>query len=216
MTLERLPKPHAVAEFKAAGGEIDYSFFHASSYDKALLKEALQHHFAELEDLGPVWRPWLDIDFLDQLPLRTVDQSTFFGDWYDLEHGDLKLLGSGTITSRGHLIDPTYRELDRASVKTWGAPSPDVGSGGQYAYAFCRPPYALLTEFAVTQRLFDEINLEILPRNYVHRIIDLSSPKLPMLSNYFESGMEWWGVFLFIVYIPMLERLTVISASATD
>ncbi|MBN9467142.1 MAG: hypothetical protein J0J10_00035 [Bosea sp.] len=47
-------------------------------------------------------------------------------------------------------------------------------------------------------------------------ITDWSSPKLPEVSDYFADGMEWWGVFLFTIYLPDLKRLTVIAASATD
>ena len=40
--------------------------------------------------------------------------------------------------------------------------------------------------------------------------------RLAEVSDYFESGLEWWGVFLFSIYVPALRRLVIIAGSATD
>jgi steroid 5-alpha reductase family enzyme len=66
------------------------------------------------------------------------------------------------------------------------------------------------------QTLFEEIRDFILPPALECEICDWSSPRLPEVSDYFADGMEWWGIFLFSVYIPALNRLTVVAGSTTD
>ncbi len=46
--------------------------------------------------------------------------------------------------------------------------------------------------------------------------MDWSSPRLPEASRFFAAGMEWWGVFLFTIYVPQIRRLTVIAGSTAD
>jgi hypothetical protein len=29
-------------------------------------------------------------------------------------------------------------------------------------------------------------------------------------------GMEWWGIFLFSIHVPAIERLTIVAGSTTD
>lgn len=35
-------------------------------------------------------------------------------------------------------------------------------------------------------------------------------------SPYFDAGHEWWGAFLWTVYVPAREWIVVVAASATD
>ena len=55
-----------------------------------------------------------------------------------------------------------------------------------------------------------------MPPNLEHEILDWTNPKLPEVSAFFASGMEWWGVFLFTVHVPETGLLTVICGSTTD
>jgi steroid 5-alpha reductase family enzyme len=66
------------------------------------------------------------------------------------------------------------------------------------------------------QAVFDEIRDFILPPAHQYEICDWSSPRLPEVSDYFTDGMEWWGVFLFSIYVPALKRLTIVAGSTTD
>jgi hypothetical protein len=88
--------------------------------------------------------------------------------------------------------------------------------GGQFAYAFSEPPYGLQARPSEVQELFCAIRDFILPRGSEHEISDWSSPRLTEASDYFTAGMDWWGVFLFTVYLPTLRRLTAIAGSTTD
>ncbi len=214
--MERLTPPRALAAFRAAGGVIDYSFFLATDEDLATVGTAMQRHFSELDGVGPLWRPSFDAAALETLPRRKVDKVTLFGSWYEPSTGELKKLGSGVVKGKGNLTDPLYSELGTGRTLNWAGPAPEAGTGGQYAYAFTEPPHGLSAEPATVQSLFDDINSEVFPSKFDHLIVDWSGEDLVKLSNYFEAGMEWWGVLLFTVYVPHLQRLTVVSASTTD
>ena len=221
--IERLPSPPAVARLEAAGGVLDYSFFAAPSADLACVREAISRHIMEPGNAGPAWRPWFKDEVLDELPRRVIDAKAFFGDWYDFDRKTLVLFGRGYLHGRVR-ENPTYAELIASGAKSllaskanvFGSTPPDIGRGGQYAYAFTQPPHGLGLGFADEQALFDEIADLIMPPGEEIIITDWSSEQLGRLSNYFKAGLEWWGVFLFTIHVPRLGRLAVISASTTD
>jgi hypothetical protein len=64
--------------------------------------------------------------------------------------------------------------------------------------------------------VFEKIRDFILPPLEGAEIFDWSSPQLPEVSDYFDPGMEWWGVFLFSIHVPAMTRLTVIAGSTSD
>jgi hypothetical protein len=221
--IERLPLPPVVDKFEERGA-LRYSFFQTSSGDIAQLREAISRHFQESDDKGPFWRLLSFKDeVLDELPRRVIDARTFLGDRYDLDRKTLVLFGNGYLNGKVR-ENPTYAELiaegvrsrTSSSANVFGHPTPETGSGGQYAYAFTQSPHGLGLGFADEQALFDEINQLILPPGEEAVITDWSSEKLGELCDYFEDGLEWWGVFLFTIYVPRLGQLVVISASATD
>jgi hypothetical protein len=113
------------------------------------------------------------------------------------------------------LVNPRLRQLDDL-VMAGGVEIPDPGGGGQFAYAFSWTPYGLHAKPREIQQLFDAITDFVLPPGADHEIWDWASPRLPEVSQYFEAGMDWWGVFLFTIYVPSLRRLTVIAGSTTD
>ncbi len=63
--------------------------------------------------------------------------------------------------------------------------------------------------------VFDEIWISYYRRT-ASEILDWSDARLPEVSDYFDDGAEWWGVFLFSVHIPSMRRLTIIAGSTTD
>ncbi|WP_027999280.1 hypothetical protein [Sinorhizobium arboris] len=63
---------------------------------------------------------------------------------------------------------------------------------------------------------FEEVRDFILPPFDGSEILDWSDARLPEVSDYFDAGAEWWGVFLFSVYIPARRRLTIVAGSTTD
>jgi hypothetical protein len=66
------------------------------------------------------------------------------------------------------------------------------------------------------QTVFEEIKEIMLPPKRHCEIADWSNERLPEVSDYFEDGMDWWGVFLFSMHVPSMRRLTIIAGSATD
>jgi hypothetical protein len=124
---------------------------------------------------------------------RQIDKRTFFGAWYDPDTKSLVRIGDS----------PAFA-------------IPQAEEGGEFAYAFSWTPYGLRAQPCEVQEVFDAITAFILPAGLDHTILDWSSPRLPEVSRYFEPGMEWWGVFLFTIHVPALQRLTVIAGSTTD
>ena len=212
--MDMLAEPNAIAQFREAGGEVDYSIFCNFSDDPQSLEQAVECHL--LARATPYWKPWVKVENIKSLPHELIDEIRFFGDWYDAENSSLRLLGSGNIKGMGRVSDPLYKDLKGCRVDYWGHNPPGIGSGGQYAYAFCCPPHGLGASFDQIQDWFDAINKIILPQNIPSVITDWSSARLGHLSNYFEAGLEWWGVFMFTIGVPEIQQLTVISASTTD
>ena len=130
-----------------------------------------------------------DREKLRSLGSRRITERTFFGGCYDYERGSL-LMGDASWTT----------------------------TDGQFAYAFLHPPYGLFPKPQPdeVQAVFEEIRNLILPPGQSREIADWSNDRLPEVSDYFEAGMEWWGVYLFSIYVPSLRRLTIIAGSSTD
>lgn len=90
-----------------------------------------------------------------------------------------------------------------------------------YEYAFLRPPYSSELEkedfFHVNNLLFSNIkNLEIY--DWCDGI-DWTTPDAyweNKWSNYFDYGLEWWGVIFWTVYDKAADMFVVIAASTTD
>jgi hypothetical protein len=96
------------------------------------------------------------------------------------------------------------------------SPLPEAGTGRQFAYAFSRTLDALKAAAGEVQQLCNAITNFVLPPNREHHFLDWSSSRLPEASKFFAVGMEWWGVFLFTIYVPSIRRLTVIAGSTSD
>ncbi|WP_461613482.1 hypothetical protein [Clostridium sp. Marseille-QA1073] len=90
-----------------------------------------------------------------------------------------------------------------------------------YQHSFLDPPYGSVLKkedfWHVNNILFSNIyNLEIY--DWCSGI-DWSVPDAyweHKWSNYFDDGLEWWGVIFFTVYDKVTEMFTIIAASATD
>lgn len=160
--------------------------------------------------------PDVDTERLRALSARRIDEEEFLGEWYDPTTGDLLRLGNYTTKDGQVLTNPRLRNLDGVDIRSGGSEIPEAGSGGQFAYAFSWTPYGLRGRPSRTQQLFDTIRGFILPPALEHEIRDWSSPRLPEVSQYFAAGMEWWGVFLFTIYVPAARQMTVIVGSTTD
>lgn len=153
---------------------------------------------------------------LNALRPRNLSEVQFFGAWYNPSDGNLIWNGNVTTADGRQLTRPSFTALSGQKVASSGASIPDVGEGGQFAYAFANPPYGLSGPHAKVQRVFDHIRETLLPKGHVCVITDWASPDLDTVSTYFKVGKEWWGVFLFTIHDATNGRLTVIVGSATD
>jgi hypothetical protein len=152
----------------------------------------------------------------DALSNREIDRLAFYGEWYDAATRSLLKIGMYTSSDGKVLVNPKLRNLRGIRLVSGGGPIPEVGIGGQFAYAFSWTPYGLRTNPEEVQELFDKITEFILPANLDHKILDWTKGDLSEVSPYFAAGMEWWGVFLFTIHVPEIQRLTVIAGSTTD
>lgn len=200
--------PAAFKRFEAMAGALDFAVFENASGRK---DEILSVVPQVLGSAFPV-----DLEKLRSLEGRRLTERAFFGDWYDCESGMLLRLGEYTTDTGSALRNPKLKTLDDLKIVSGSSPLPEAGAGGQFAYAFSWTPYRLQGKPGEVQAVFEEIRDFILPPFQDSEILDWSSPRLPEVSDYFEAGMEWWGVFLFSLYIPSLQRLTLIAGSTTD
>lgn len=198
------PLPSAIARYHEINGVVEYAIFDDADGDPDTAFEAICASV-----------PIDDREALRATGFRKIDDATFFGEWYDPATGALLLIGQYTFEDGRAYTNAPLRDLEGLRVVNGGSPIPPAGGGGEYAYAFTRPPYGMRGR-AETQHLFEKINHFILPEGVEHEILDWSSPELPKASPYFEAGMEWWGVFLFTIYVPDYRRLTIAYASTTD
>lgn len=85
----------------------------------------------------------VNIGVLEALGYRKISERKFFGDWYDCDRGQLLMKGRHTTSSGQTLVDPPLKKLDRVRVASGASSLPELGSTGQFAYAFSNPPYRL-------------------------------------------------------------------------
>jgi len=200
--------PKAFESFKKMGGCLDFTFFDEVENDLESQMSGISRALSSRSDF--------DRTKLESINHRYINENQLLGDWYDRRSGDLLSLGGFNMENGEVLRNPRLKDLNHADVRSSVSESPDVGSGGQLAYAFSQPPYRLQASSLQIQVVFDQIKDFILPAMERCEIIDWSDPKLPEVSSYFKDGSEWWGVFLFTVYIPANRKLSVILGSSTD
>ncbi|MGE0739846.1 MAG: hypothetical protein AB7O98_00775 [Hyphomonadaceae bacterium] len=202
--MQRIANPSsAITRYADIGGVVEFAVYDDADGDPDAV-------FAAVCDAAPIENP----EALRAIGFRRLDDASFYGDWYELATHSLLLIGTWGGIERP-LVNPKLRDLDDHRLAGGGL-IPEAGAGGQFAYAFSHPPYGLQAKPREIQDLFDKIRHAILPAAVDHEILDWSSPDLPMASSYFEPGMEWWGVFLFSIYVPEHRRLSIVWASTTD
>ena len=207
--MERVQKlPSVFERARKAGVVLDFAMFDGAIGTEAEIVDAVPQVFAR--------RSNFDAGRLRTLGSRVIWKRQFLGDWYDPENKALIKFGDWRTDDGRELHNPLLKTLDRVRFQSGGIEIPDAGTGGNFAYAFSSPPYSLQAKPSEIQAIFDSILTIILPTKVVAEIRDWSDARLPEVSDYFEHGMEWWGVFLFSIHLPALERLTIIAGSTTD
>ena len=199
------PLPAVFDDYERMGGVIEFAVFEDADSD-------------EKSAIAAITSLVTDIDQTKLLLLGShhIDDKSFYGDWYSFDDDALLKGGTWTTRDRREFINPKLSDLEGVSITTGSYGTRKAGGGGQFAYAFSHPPYKLSAQPSKIQELFREIRDFVLPPNLAHEISDWSSPRLVEASDYFSMGMEWWGVFLWTIYIPELRRLTAIAGSTTD
>lgn len=200
--------PPAFSRYKKMMGVLDFAVFEDTNGTEAEILSAISQVLRR-EHL-------FDAEKLRALGCRRIGKRTFFGDWYDLHTERLLKVGNWRTADGRELENPDLKKLGRLEITSGAAPCPEAGAGGQFAYAFSSTPYGLKGRPSEVQAVFDEIKNFLFPPHQRSEICDWSSPRLPEVSDYFAAGMEWWGVFLFSVYIPEIERLSIVAGSTTD
>lgn len=204
--LHRLPSPFQ--RFSKIGGVLDFGVFDETDGTEAEIIEAVG------ATLGKVRR--FDGERLIELGGRAIFEPALLGDWFDVESGTLIKRGDWRTADGRELQNPKLTSLGGVKIMSGASPIPEIGAGGQLAFAFTCPPYSLRAKPPEVQDLFDAIIAFLLPRGLQHEIRDWSRPALVEVSDYFEAGAEWWGIYLYTIRTPELRRLTVIAGSTTD
>lgn len=204
--IEKLPSPFQ--RYQEIGGVLDFAVFEN-------VGDANQDIFSAIRCALPS-----DASFypgrLNAFGYKRIERREFFGDWYDLDAKKLIQRGSYTTEDGLNIENPLLEDIEDVKIRIGGFSSPDPGVGGQFGYAFLCPPHGMIKKCGEIQSLFDQIVDFIIPVNVSSEILDWTDPRLPEVSDYFEGGMEWWGVFLFSIFVPELQRLTIIVGSTTD
>jgi len=200
--------PPAFSRFEEMWGVLDFAVFEDATGSEEEMLAAVP------QALGASFT--VDVERLRSLARRPIPENVFFGDWYDPASGKLLSLGNYITDNGDELQDPKLIDLSGLRIKSSSAALPEPGAGGQFAYAFSSPPYSLRAMPEDIQATFDEIRAFILPRKTQAEIFDWTDPRLVDVSEYFSAGMEWWGIFLFSIYVPSLRRLTIVAGSTTD
>ena len=200
--------PSAFKRYEKMLGVLDFAVFDDATGTEEEILSAIPQTLRHSHEF--------DADRLRVLGCRRIKERAFFGDSYDLDSGHLLKVGSWRTADGSQLENPKLKKLDRVKIKSGAAPCPDAGAGGEFAYAFSCPPYGLKGRPSEVQAVFEEIRDFLLPPGHRSEICDWSGPELPQVSDYFAAGMEWWGVFLFSIYIPEIERLSIVAGSTTD
>jgi hypothetical protein len=120
-----------------------------------------------------------------------------------------------------NLISPLSFEPS-AFFGDWGlekhqAVIPKLGDRSHFTYAFGQPPHGIHADTEVKRDAIAALQLLLWPQGVDVIPYDWSCLELGLICpEYYHSGLEWWGVFLFAIEIPSIKRLWIASASATD
>lgn len=207
--------PPAVARFQAMAGVPDFVFFDVAAGTEAAARVAVGQALSILS--GPP-----DLAVLARLPCRALTRAAFLGEWVAPGTGILRHRGPVTLSNGRKVTDPLYPKLEawrQAGVTVQGSAFdiPGLWAGGEFAYAFAQPPYRLTATPGEVQAVFGAVCDLLLPPGEPCIILDWAGPDLvPLCPDYFESGTEWWGAFLWTVQVPARGTVAVVAASSTD
>ena len=191
-------------KFLNSGGAIGITYMEST-------EDTLANHAKVLDSILETF----DIDALINLKPPTIKERNFHGTWYDYAN---ELLVFDISDPSKKIKNPKDRGtyfIDMPSFPdAYGIYPPDFNSGN-FAYAFCQPPYPLDLSPQSIQNLYSDIIQKICPKHDV-RILNWYSEALINLAPELKEGTEWWGVFVFTIYVKSTRTIFALVAAETD
>jgi hypothetical protein len=198
--------PEAYSRYRDAGGVLEFKVFEVEDAGEATVAEAI---------MDAIRAPRNAAHTLLELGSTIIDREDLFGGWYDSSTKLLIMRGELTFADGRVLTDPPLIATDGNIVMSRSpVRNPDLGS--DLAFAFALPIDGLRLWRSEIQPLFDDIIGHVLPEGADTEIRDWHSPELPRHFSYFAAGPRSWGLFLFSIYLPAFNRLTIVSGAPWD
>lgn len=206
--LRRPVLPAAFSRYDRLGGALEFALFDDADGSPEQIVEAVGQALPACSSFSG--------ERLLQLGCRQIDQQQFFGSYLDEDGRDLIRRGTWRTADGQQFTDATFRQLAGLQVTSGGHSPPDPGEGGNFALGFAFPVHGPGGDPLEWQQLFDTICAVLLPPATPAEIHDWASPHLGEVSDYFAAGLEWWGVYLFSIYLPEWRQLAIVLGSTTD
>ncbi|MGE3693133.1 MAG: hypothetical protein AB7F98_17290 [Novosphingobium sp.] len=198
--------PSVFERYRGIGGVLEFAVFDGSVGSE-------DEHLEAIRAVIPA--PFgLDAALLRDVGSRTIGLTEFLGKWCNPANGRLIRVGKWYGPEDLEFDDPELVSLEGIPGEGGVYFPPDPGSGGQFAYAFQCPPGSLKAGPLEVQTLFDTIYAFLLPQGEEAEIRDWSSPELDAVSDWFASGVDGWGMFLFTIHCKGSGRLCAIAAAS--
>lgn len=206
--LRRTSLPAAFDRYALLGGALEFALFDDADGTPEQIVEAVRQALPSCASFSG--------ERLLQLGCRPIHQTRFFGSYLGNDGRDLIRRGTWRTADGQQFTDATFRQLAGLRVTSGGHSPPDPGEGGNFALGFAFPVHGPGGDPLEWQYLFDSIRTVLLPPATPAEIRDWASPHLDEVSDYFAAGLEWWGVYLFSIYLPDWRQLAIVLGSSTD
>lgn len=199
----------AVDAYHSAGGVVDYVLIDVGVVEPVEVHRAAA--IAGMKELARQWEAHYDRVALernrprDQFEAMRIHPERAVGSPIPLR----AFLGRAYDWDAGRIVSLWKRGSGGGASKD-GA---DEFITGGYAEAFSDPPYGMQMAWIDINALFEQINRELL--GGLRESLEVWQWSTDW-SSYFDSGLEWWGAFLWTVAPPDRPWVAVIAASTSD
>ena len=204
----RASLPAAFSRYDRLGGALEFAIFDDADDSPQAVAEAIR--------LALPRSATFSAERLLELGSRQINEKQFFGSYLSEDGRDLIRRGTWRTADGQQFTDATFRQLAGLQVKSGGHSPPDPGEGGNFALGFAFPVHGPRGDPLEWQQLFNAVRAVLLPPATPAEIRDWASPQLGEVSDYFAAGLEWWGVYLFSIYLPEWRQLAIVLGSTTD
>jgi hypothetical protein len=220
--------------YQEAGGVLEFSHvacdppLNAESHQQAVLttfERLVEENGRNIQATSAKYGDDLDAFFRLRIDRRSFDGRwitlrEFLGWHYDMDRDCLALSGVDPDHLNDLFLAPYVENADglcnySSLAQQW---DPDLDLEGQngFAYAFSNPPYGMQSAAGGNQH----VNMLFRAMCWVHfgglsRDLEIMRWETDW-TNYFESGREWWGEYLWTLNRPGQRAIVVIAGSSTD